>query len=215
MNYNTKYDIGQRMNFSCFSNSSFTVKAQIIGIANYNLATTYADIFTGLFNNDIQDFRYVAAVNNTSYYYICKLLEGETNDYADENGIIVLCDAVILDDGTYVVDETFSLNYNISYNAYVSGYTSRDQLMTDIENFLESKSVTINSAKEELSQEEQDSINLTNLMVVANKLTELEDCMSIVDDLKSINSASIISTYQSMITLLQTQIDKLIAKNGA
>lgn len=211
--YPVQYSIGDKVHFSGFSTVEFSVECEIVAICNATLAEQYIDIFLLLFNSDSNNDYYLNLMeNNTpSYYYICKLLDGQTSNYADENGILVICDQIIHTDTTYLLEDELNINIAITYSTYLSGYTSKEALLEDINTFLSEKNLDY-TITESYSDEELADRNLQDAMTIVNKLSEIEECTDIIDQLKTVNADEITTTYTNMISLLQNQIDVLLQK---
>lgn len=216
--YDTNYQIGDKLHVSGFSNVDFSVNVTITGIADRTLASMYQDLLLLLFNNDSNDEYYLrfteqmdADSGYAKYFYICQLIDGEESAYANEDGIIILCDEIIIDEYTYKLEDELNINLAITFSSYLSGYTSKEALLADIEAFLSDKNLEY-TVTESLSDTELADRNLQDAMSLLAKIEELEDCEAIIEDLKSINSSEIQTTYLNMISLLQNQIDILIQK---
>lgn len=212
MSYNTRYQIGDHLHVSGFGSATFSVEVTIIGIADQTLASQYFDDpLLLLFNNDPNENYLSLIEDSTLYWYVCKLDEDYTSVYANADGILILTDALIIHDNTYKIEDTANINLSITYSTYTSGYTSKEALIEDISNFLSEKKVDY-TLTENYSDEELLNQTIQAYSVIVNKLGELEDCVDIIEDLKSINSSEISTTYNNLISLLQNQIDILLQK---
>lgn len=176
----TEYNIGDRLYASCYSDFDFGVEIEILGITNLELASDYEDILRKLFNSDTAQINYEKLRNETTYYYICKVLRGTI--LYKEGDKIVLCDSLIKKDQSYYIEESLSLNVKLSFNTQTSSYRYKQDLIRDLNTFLESRSVT-NEIKEELSAEDQRTQELNDLRALISGLKSLKGAEKIVDKL--------------------------------
>ena len=148
-----RFKIGDRIYASCFTDHSFAVKVHIAGIAQFDLANNrYQSVMLQMFNSDNKLELYENYISNTTYYYICEVLE-ITEDY-DAGDYIILSDGIIKEIGTYYLNTDVSLHMNISFST-VTNFRSTQELMDAVRDYLISKNVDSVEIREEKSYEEK------------------------------------------------------------
>lgn len=215
--YDTTYKINDHVHLSGFASVDFSVNCTILGICGWDLASTvYNDLLLLFFNNDPNSDYYLqiqdsSSTNYAEYFYIAKIDDGETSAYANDDGLLIIADVFLIKDYCYKLEDELNINIAITYSTYLSGYTSKEALLEDINTFLSEKNLDY-TITESYSDEELADRNLQDAMTIVNKLSEIEECTDIIDQLKTVNADEITTTYTNMISLLQNQIDVLLQK---
>jgi hypothetical protein len=176
----TRYSIGDRLYASCYSDFEFGVEVQIQGISNLELASEYEDVLRKLFNSDKAQANYETLRSNTSYFYICKVIRGTV--LYKENDKIVLCDSLIKENESYYIEESVNLQLDLSFNTQTSSYRYKQDLITDLNNFFETRGVT-GSVKENLTEDDLREAELDDLRSLIVSLKQLKGAEKIVDKL--------------------------------
>ena len=174
-----RFKIGDRIYASCFTDHSFAVKVHIAGIAQFDLANNrYQSVMLQMFNSDNKLELYENYISNTTYYYICEVLE-ITEDY-DAGDYIILSDGIIKEIGTYYLNTDVSLHMNISFST-VTNFRSTQELMDAVRDYLISKNVDSVEIREEKSYEEKLEYELEEYRSIILSLKGLKSMESLVD----------------------------------
>ena len=174
-----RFKIGDRIYASCFTDHSFAVKVHIAGIAQFDLANNrYQSVMFQMFNSDNKLELYENYISNTTYYYICEVLE-ITEDY-DAGDYIILSDGIIKEIGTYYLNTDVSLHMNISFST-VTNFRSTQELMDAVRDYLISKNVDSVEIREEKSYEEKLEYELEEYRSIILSLKGLKSMESLVD----------------------------------
>lgn len=203
----TRFKVGDKIHANCFSDFSFSIDVEIVGISKYEHVAQHEDIFRKIFNSENADIIFDSVKQRTSLYYICIALS-ETTEYAIGDTLI-LTDELIKISGTYYLQDVINLELELGYERVTSGYETKEQLIMDLQKFFESRSVgyKIDIAKTQQQKNDEELVFLRNLV---RSIKELESCVETVQQLKEIDSNSISSTIDNGITELTTTINDLV-----
>jgi hypothetical protein len=181
----TRYNIGDRLYASCYSDFDFGVEIEVLAISNLELATEYEDILRKLFNSDNAQENYQKLREETVYFYICKVLRSTTL-YA-EGSKVVLCDALIKENESYYIEESFSLNISASFNTQTSSFRYQHEFVRELQRFFDSHGV-IGEISEIESADKQREQELLELRSLVNSLKGLKGAERIVDKILQLNN---------------------------
>ena len=197
-----RFNIGDRIYASCFTDHSFAVKVEISGIAQFDLANNrYQSVMLQMFTSDNKQALYEEYISNTPYYYICEVLE-ITEDY-DAGDYIILSDGIIRDIGTYYLNTEASLHLNVSFST-ITNFRSTQELMDAIKDYITSKNVEYIDIREEKSYEEKLEYELEEYRSIIVSLKGLKSMESLVDKI-SVLFESLVSKITSLLEKFNTK----------
>lgn len=198
-----RFNIGDRIYASCFTDHSFAVKVEIAGIAQFDLANNrYQSVMLQMFTSDNKQALYEEYISNTPYYYICEVLE-ITEDY-DAGDYIILSDGIIRDIGTYYLNTEASLHLNVSFST-ITNFRSTQELMDAIKDYLTSKNVEYIDIREEKSYEEKLEYELEEYRSIIVSLKGLKSMESLVDKINVL--------FESLVSKITSLLEKFNTKS--
>lgn len=199
----TNYSVGDKLHCYLHSDYDFEMELEIEGITNFSLADSNENILRKLFNSEIN---YQTVKNNTTYFYVCKVLTATQNYRINDK--IVLCDSLIKPT-TYYLENSVRLILDLSYNTHSSVYRSPSDIVTDLKTYLTSKNVTnsvvMGKTSDELAEDE-----LNNLRTFLNDVKGLKTIEPVLSDLMKIQSIDIYEKLNTQMLVLVSVANGLI-----
>lgn len=161
-----RFSVGDKIHANCFSDFSFSIDVEIIGISTYEHVQQHEDTFRKIFNSENAELIYDSIKQKTQLYYICKALS-ETSEY-EIGDMVILCDDLIKVSGTYYLADTLNLELKLEYNVVSSGYTSKEELIDDLKAFLTSRNIVhdIKISKTQQEKNDEELLFLRNLVIM-------------------------------------------------
>lgn len=174
----TRYNIGDHIYASCYSDFDFEVEVEIMAISSFRHANEYEDILRKMFNSENGQVNYENLKSNTTYYYICRVLRDTFLYKVDDT--IVLTDSLIKENESYHIQQKATIVIDLSFNAANTVYRTPNEIAAEIKALLTSKGVETNVAVGK-TIEQKNAEEMIELRSLVNNFKSLKTVESIVD----------------------------------